>query len=160
MTRGLQTTGMVLATALLASCLSEPDDGERLTGIDASAGELDQDERYDFDGYWSRFRDAVIGGDAAGVVALTHFPLSVRSVLDDAGERSVDRDDFLPLLSVLLEQDAGIEEQPRSLRDVISQWEHPPEDALEDAGETASIGPLEFDRTERGWRLVRVFLDQ
>ena len=118
MTRGLQTTGMVLATALLASCLSEPDDGERLTGIDASAGQLDQDERYDFDGYWSRFRDAVIGGDAAGVAALTHFPLSVRSVLDDAGERSVDRDDFLPLLSVLLEQDAGIEEQPRSLRDV------------------------------------------
>lgn len=55
--------------------------------------------------FWSRFREAALSGDSAGVAAMTKFPLWVRGPDDSDPVMYYERKDFYKIIKRLLNQE-------------------------------------------------------
>lgn len=94
------------------------------------------------------------------VTRRVRFPLEVRGTLGEEPARPSSAADFPSLFQRLMLEDVGLAEEPTTLRDYLESGTAPPAAAAAAEADDCRVGPLLFQRDERGlWWLTRVCLE-
>jgi hypothetical protein len=105
--------------------------------------------------FWSDFRAAALGDEPGKAAKFTQFPFEVRGELDSDPTRRVGPKEFAKVFEELLSRDAGQQADAESMRELIRRTEKLDARQISEAGDEANVGILSFQKTKRGWRLVR-----
>lgn len=151
-----QLIRLALALSLLASGFGSARAGvpPQLASTQAAA------KQQSFAAFWPDFRAALLAGDTDRLSRLAQFPLEVHGTLDSDLVRHISRSQFSTVITSILAEDSGLSvtqpETNRALIDRLPQAD-PKQRGVSISADTARVGPLDFARQAKEWRLVRLY---
>jgi hypothetical protein len=105
--------------------------------------------------FWLAFRQALIDGDSARLIAWTTFPLTVRGDLDDDPVRTIGRSQFPALVRSILKEFAGDGEHATVREQVVATTSlNSRSFGGSDGKDFFGVGPMNFQRVGGRWRLT------
>lgn len=113
-----------------------------------------------FRAFWREFRTVVQRGEGAEVQSLVADTFAVRGALDSDAWVRVPASDLAERWSLLLEQDAGLNVEPESLREYVMRTDTPPAQAVDPSQVTARVADLVFQCANGRWRLSRAYITE
>ncbi|UCE30804.1 MAG: hypothetical protein JSW68_12250 [Burkholderiales bacterium] len=116
-----------------------------------------------YQGFWARFRQAVLDDDRDRVVSLMRLPFEVRGPDDAQPVRRLDRAGFLEIYDRLVLQELYLPQGGalvvRTMRALIEQRPDASEDDLLTEG-IARFHQFQFERIGDHWRFTRAYLEE
>ena len=140
--------GSCFLAALFASCSADPA---------RSAGEGCEESAAAF---WRDFRGAALGANPDAVIPFVRFPLERRSELDEDGSSTLSKEAFSGAFTALLGSDSGLRQEEFPVRAVIQGTEVVKNVKCTPRSGEFDVSLLRFQRTDQGWKLVRIYVNE